>query len=80
MDEEEHTAGFIRKLSKLKRISRNWAHLKRINDNKILKEAERAIAIFVDLSDGTYLALANKDLYSTLISKRSQFLKEREES
>lgn len=79
-DEEEFTAGFIRKLSELKRISRNWAHMKRINDDKILKGAEHAIAAFEDSSGATYLAPVDKELYSTLISTRSQILKEREES
>lgn len=80
LDVEDHTAGFIRKFSELKRISRNWAHQKRLNDDNMLKEAERAIATYDDSSNGTFLSLSNKDLYTTLVSKCSQILKEREES
>jgi len=80
MEREDHTVGFIRKLTKLKRISRNWAHQKRKNDDNILREAERAIASYEDSSNGTFLTQENKDLYTSLVSKRSQILKEREES
>lgn len=80
MDLEDHTVGFLRKLTELKRISRNWAHQKQKNDDNILREAEQAIASFEDSSNGTFLSQENKDLYTSLVSKCSQILKEMEES
>eukprot|EP00253_Pinus_taeda_P029007 PITA_29007 len=72
--------GFIRKLTDLKRISRYWAHQKRFRDDNTLKEAEQAIAIFEGASYGTFPSQADKEAYTSLVSKRTQILKEREES
>eukprot|EP00253_Pinus_taeda_P030342 PITA_30342 len=80
MDREDHTDGSIRKLTELKRISRIWAHQKRKNVDNFLREAELAIATYEDTSNGTFLSQETKDLYTSLVTKSSQILKEREES
>lgn len=79
-EREDHTEGFIRKLTKLKRISKIWAHQKWNNDDNTLREAEFAIATQDDTSNGTFLSQESKDHYTPLITKHSQILKEREES
>jgi len=80
MENEGLTEGFIRKLFELKRISKLWAHQKRIRDENTLREAKRVIAIHEDTSDGTFATPESKEHYSSLIAKHSQILKEREES
>lgn len=77
---EDLSAGFVRKLTDLKLITKNWAHQKRIQDNHTLTEAERVIGEFEDSSTGTFSSQENKDQYNNLIAKRAQILKEREES
>lgn len=79
-ENEELSAGFVRKLTELKRITKIWAHQKRIKDNLTLNEAERVIAEFENSSIGTFTTQESKDEYNLLIAKRSQILKEREES
>eukprot|EP00253_Pinus_taeda_P033090 PITA_33090 len=79
-DHENLTEGFIRKLTKLKRISKHWAHQKRIRDDQTLKEAERIITSYDDSSDGIFPNQESKEHYTSLVTKRSQILKEREES
>lgn len=51
-----------------------------MKDNRTLKEAERVIAAFKDSSSGTFPTPESKEQYTALIAKRSQILKEREES
>lgn len=60
LDNEDHTDGFIRKLTELKKISKMWAHQKRINDDKSLREAEEAIAAHEDITDGTLPTVESK--------------------
>eukprot|EP00253_Pinus_taeda_P008270 PITA_08270 len=79
-DNEDISAGFVRKLSKLKRITKIWAHQKRIQDNQTLQDAEKAIAVFEAQSSGTFPTPEKKEEYASLITRRSQILKEREES
>jgi len=79
-EDEEISVGFVRKLTELKQITKNWAHQKRIQDNQTLKEAEKVIAEFEDSSSGTFPSPESKDKYTSLITKRSQILREREES
>eukprot|EP00253_Pinus_taeda_P013368 PITA_13368 len=79
-EHEDHTGGFIRKLRELKRISKVWAHQKQMNDDNTLQEAELAITTHEDSSDGTFISQESKEHYTSLIKKRSQILKEREES
>jgi len=77
---EDISVGFVRKLTELKQITKHWAHQKRIQDNQTLKEAEKVIAEFEDSSSGNFSSPESKEEYTSLISKRSQILKEREES
>lgn len=79
-EEEDFSTGFVRKLSELKQITKHWAHQKRLQDNQILEEAERIVADFEESSSGTFPSPESKDRYSSLITKRSQILREREES
>eukprot|EP00253_Pinus_taeda_P025252 PITA_25252 len=78
-EHEDPAAGFVRKLTELKLITKNWAHQKRIWDNHTLTEAERVIAEFEESSTGTFSSQENKEQYNNLIAKRAQILKEREE-
>eukprot|EP00253_Pinus_taeda_P025504 PITA_25504 len=79
-DDEDISVGFVRKLTDLKHLTKNWAHQKRIQDNLTLEEAEKVIAEFKESSIGTFPSPEKKVEYTSLISKRSQILKEREES
>eukprot|EP00253_Pinus_taeda_P030204 PITA_30204 len=79
-DNEDISAGFVRKLSELKRITKIWAHQKRIQDNQTLQDAEKTIADFEAQSSGIFPTPEKKEEYTTLITRRSQILKEREES
>eukprot|EP00253_Pinus_taeda_P033651 PITA_33651 len=79
-EEEELSAGFVRKLTELKQITKNWAHQKRIQDNHTLNEAERIITEYKNSTSGTYNTPECKEQYNLLLTKRSQILKEREES
>eukprot|EP00253_Pinus_taeda_P032607 PITA_32607 len=79
-DNEDISTGFVRKLSELKQITKNWAHQKRIQDNQTLQDAEKAIAAFEEQSTGTFPSLEKKEEYASLITRCSQILKEREES
>jgi len=79
-EEENFSEGFIRKLSLLKRISKIWAHDKRLRDDQSLKEAEEIIASREAEDGGIFPTQERKNLYMSLIEKRSQILKDREES
>lgn len=79
-DGENLIEGFTRKLSELKRISKLWAHQKRLRDDQTLSEAERIIATHEEDEGGIFPSQESKDLYTSLIAKRTQILKEREES
>eukprot|EP00253_Pinus_taeda_P016780 PITA_16780 len=79
-DDEDISVGFVRKLTDLKQLTKNWAHQKRIQDNLTLEEAEKVIAEFEESSTGTFPSPEKKVEYTSLISKHSQILKEREES
>jgi len=59
-DDEDISVGFVRKLTELKQITKNWAHQKRIHDNLTLKEAEKVIAEFEESSTGTFPSLEKK--------------------
>jgi len=71
MENENLTEGFIRKLTELKRVSKHWAHQKRIRDDQTLKEAEKMITLYEDSSDGTFPSLESKEQYSSLVVKHT---------
>jgi len=52
--DENFTEGFIRKLTKLKRISKLWAHQKRLRDDHIFREAEKILASYEDEAGGIF--------------------------
>eukprot|EP00253_Pinus_taeda_P003262 PITA_03262 len=76
---EDHYAGFVRKLTELKRLSKHWAHLKCVRNDQTLKEAEKVIVEHEISFAGIFTNAECKEQYSSLIAKRSQILKEREE-
>eukprot|EP00253_Pinus_taeda_P008242 PITA_08242 len=79
-EQEELSAGFVRKLAELKCLSKHWAHQKRITDDHTLIEAEKAIAAYETSSDGIYTIEGSKEQFNSLITECTQILKCRDES
>lgn len=72
--------GLVRNLSEIKGKSREWAKTKRKQDDQILSQAEQAIEALEENSDGTYISPKQKTLFEDLIKRRSQILRDREDS
>jgi len=61
-------------------LSKIWAHNKREQDDQILREIEEEITALKNDQGGIYTSQEHKDKITSLLSKRSKILKDREET
>jgi len=72
--------GFINNLSKLKKLSKNWAHHKRIQDDLTLWQIELELVNFENDLGGLYSSEEHKEKITSLYTAQRKILKDREES
>eukprot|EP00253_Pinus_taeda_P032108 PITA_32108 len=74
------TDGFIHNLAELKKMSRNWAHNKILQEDLELRQIEVEIGLFEQDQGGQYSLEEHKHHISTLYSNQGNILKDREEN
>lgn len=67
-------------LKELKRLSKIWAHNRRFQDDKTLREIEDEIDDFENNQGGVLATPKHKDKLTSLYASRGKILKDREES
>lgn len=72
--------GFSHNLSELKRLSKIWAHNKRLMDEQTLGDTKAEIADLEDEHGRGYTTPTQKERFTTLVAQRGKLLKDKEES
>ena len=70
---------FISNLIDLKKLSKNWAHHKRLQDDHSLKQIENDLEVFETEQGGLYRSEEHKNHITSLYSTRGKYLKEKED-
>lgn len=71
---------FVQNLSELKKMSKQWAHNKRIQEDHSLLLIESDLSIFENDLGGLYNSDEHKEMITSLYSAREKILKDRKES
>ena len=71
--------GFICNLAELKKMSKIWAHQKRIQDDQDLRQIEIELEVFENALGGLYILEEHKNKITSLYSTHGEILKERED-
>lgn len=73
------TEDFAHNLREMKTLSKIWAHRKRIQDDHTLRVAEEEIYTYEENTRGIFSTQEHKDKIASLMHKRTQILKDKEE-
>lgn len=72
--------GFVSNLKELKKLSKIWAHNKRVQDDRTLRETEAEIVDYENDKGGVFSSTDEKDKLTSLYASRGKILKDREET
>jgi len=71
--------GFSHNLKEQKRLSKMWAHNKRVQDDQTLRDTEAEIVVYENNQGGVFTSIEQKEKLTSIYSKRYKILKDREE-